>query len=126
MSKGLTTPDIRSRAPRTARPVVPIRTTADALLLEHAAAYTRLVQAILATAPDGDFGGAGANHEITDPATDKLIGGGCVPEYVTRTLTAVYREAANRLTGDDDLTALMDAVAEAPARRMQLVAGGAR
>ncbi|MFI1161389.1 hypothetical protein [Streptomyces sioyaensis] len=120
MNQHLTTIDIRSRRPHQT-------SQADELLREHATAYTRLVQAILATAPNGDFGGAGANHEITDPATDKLIGGGCLPEYVTRTLTRVFNEAADRLSGDDDLTALMDAVAEpAAARRMQLVAGGAR
>lgn len=108
---------------------------ADALLLENAVAFAGLIQAAMTAAPNGSLGDPAAVHAITDPGTGNLIGGGQLPDHVVRTLTAVYRDgaarldrkAANRLTGDDDLTALMDAVAEpAPARRMQLVAGGAR
>ncbi|MFF3547075.1 hypothetical protein ACFYXD_35220 [Streptomyces platensis] len=125
MSKGLTTPDVRSRAPRSARPVVPIRTTAEALRLEHAVAFAGLVQAAMAAAPTGSLGDPAAVHAITDPDTGNLIGGGQLPDHVVRTLTAVYREATNRLTGDDDLTALMDAVAE-PRPQLLALAGGAR
>ncbi|MGY5127302.1 hypothetical protein [Streptomyces nigrescens] len=120
MSKGLTTADVRSINSHS-------NYQADEPLLEHAVAYSRLVQTIVATAPGGDFGDLAASHTITDPDTGNTVGGGSLPDYVVRTLTRVFNESADRLTGDDDLTALMDAVAEpAPARRMQLVAGGAR
>lgn len=101
---------------------------ADALLLENAVAFAGLVQAAMAAAPHGSLGDPAAVHAISDPDTGNLIGGGQLPDHVVRTLTRVFNEAANRLTGDDDLTALMDAVAEpAPVRRMHLVAaGGAR
>lgn len=120
MHQDRTAIDIRSRRARSA-------SQADALLLENAVAFAGLVQAAMAAAPHGSLGDPAAVHAISDPDTGNLIGGGQLPDHVVRTLTRVYREAANRLTGDDDLTALMDAVAEpAPARRMQLVAGGAR
>ncbi|MEU8683007.1 hypothetical protein [Streptomyces sp. NPDC048611] len=115
--------NVRPIAPR---PVVPIHTTTDALALENAVAFAGLVQAALAAAPSGSLGDPAAVHAISAPDTGNLIGGGQLPDHVIRTLTAVYREAAARLAGDNDLTALMDAVAETPARRMQLVAGGAR
>ncbi|MFF9787168.1 hypothetical protein [Streptomyces nigrescens] len=100
---------------------------ADDLLVEHADAYTRLVQAILAAAPNGELGGVGANHTITDPATDNTVGGGCFPEYVVRSLTRVFNEAADRMLFADDLTALMDAISEPTARpALHVVAGGAR
>lgn len=122
-----TTAHVTTIGPRTARPVTPICNQAEALLLENAVAFAGLVQAAMAAAPGGSLGDPAAVHAISDPDTGNLIGGGQLPDHVVRTLTAVYREAANRLTGDDDLTALMDAVAEpAPARHMQLVAGGAR
>ena len=117
----------RTIGPRTARPVVPIRYQAGDLLQEHAAAYTRLVQAILASAPNGELGGAGANHTITDPATDNLVGGGCFPEYVVRCLTRVFNDAADRLLFADDLTAIVDALFEPTARpALHAIAGGAR
>lgn len=97
--KGRTGTHVNTIGPRPARPVVPIRNQADELLREHAAAFARLVQAILATAPD---------------------------EHLVRTLTRVYNEAAGRLAGDDDLTAVMDAVFEpTTAPRLLALAGGA-
>ncbi|MFJ6608204.1 hypothetical protein [Streptomyces lydicus] len=120
MSKGLTTADVRSINSHPSY-------QADALLLEHATAYTHLVQAIIAAAPDGDFGDLAASHTITDPDTGNTVGGGSLPDYVVRTLTAVFNDAADRLAGDGELTAVMDAVfPPATVAPLQLVAGGAR
>ncbi|MFE1767216.1 hypothetical protein ACFW81_23735 [Streptomyces angustmyceticus] len=124
MNQHLTTIDIRSRRPRQT-------SHADALLQEHAAAFTRLVHAALATAPDGDLGAPAASHDIADPQTCRTIGGALgLPPHVVRTMTRVFNEAADWLSaaagdGDDDgLTAVMDAVF--PPAPLQLVAGGAR
>lgn len=112
--------------PRTARPMTPIRYEADELLREYAVAFARLVQAALTTAPNGDLGEPAANNTIADPATGNTVGGGNLPDHVVRTLTRVLNDAADRLTVDDDLTAIVDAVFET-ATRPQLVAlaGGA-
>jgi len=112
----------RTIGPRTARPVTPIRNQADELLLENAVAFAGLVQAAMAAAPNGNLGDPAAVHAISDPDTGNLIGGGQLPDHVVRTLTAVYREAADRLAGDDDLTAVMDAVFP-PAPRLVAVGG---
>ncbi|MFG2532738.1 hypothetical protein [Streptomyces sp. NPDC048516] len=110
--------------PRITRPVVPIRPQADDLLLEHAVAFARLVQAALDAAPAGELGEMAASHDIADPATRTTVGGASgLPASVVRTLTRVFNDAADRLAGDDDLTAVMDAVAE-PAQRPRLVAVG--
>ncbi|PBC72276.1 hypothetical protein BX261_7360 [Streptomyces sp. 2321.6] len=119
-----TTAHVSTIGPRTARPVVPIRNQADELLLENAVAFASLVQAAMAAAPNGSLGDPAAVHAISDPDTGNLIGGGQLPDHVVRTLTAVYREAADRLAGDDGLTALMDAVFP-PAPRLLALAGGA-
>ncbi|MEW1754098.1 hypothetical protein [Streptomyces angustmyceticus] len=120
--KGRTGTHVNTIGQRSARPVVPIRNQADELLVEHAAAFARLVHAALDAAPDGDLGDPAAVHAISDPDTGNLIGGGQLPDHVVRTLTAVYREAAGRLAGDDDLTAVMDAVFP-PAPRLVAVGG---
>ncbi|WP_330479961.1 hypothetical protein OG301_39150 (plasmid) [Streptomyces platensis] len=125
MAKHLTTIDIRSRRPHQT-------SQADALLLENAVAFAGLVQAAMAAAPHGSLGDPAAVHAISDPGTGRLIGGGQLPDHVVRTLTAVYREAAvrldreaaDRLAGDDDLTAVMDAVFP-PVPRLLALAGGA-
>ncbi|MFI0220167.1 hypothetical protein [Streptomyces lydicus] len=104
------------------------RFQADTLIREHAVAYSCLVQAILATAPNGKLGGTGATHTITAPATDVLIGGGCLLEYVLRSLTAAFNDAADRLALADELPPVMDAVfpmvVSVPALRL-VTAGGA-
>ncbi|WP_331756604.1 hypothetical protein [Streptomyces decoyicus] len=122
-----TTAHVSTIGPSSARQVVPIRSQADAALLENAVAFAGLVRAAMAAAPNGSLGDPAAVHAITDPDTGNLIGGGQLPDHVVRTLTAVYHEAANRLAGDDDLTAVMDAVFEpAPAPRLLALAGGSR
>ena len=106
-----------------------LRPQADEVLAEHAVAFARLVQAALATAPDGPLGEPAANNTIADPATGHTVGGGNLPDHVVRTLTRVYNEAADRMLFADDLTAVMDAIAEtAPVTRPRLVglSGGAR
>lgn len=124
MHQDRTAANVPSRGPR---PVSPIRYQADETLLEHAVAYTHLVQTIVATAPSGEFGDLAASHTITDPDTGNTVGGGSLPGYVVRTLTRVFNEAADQIAGTDELTAVMDAVfPTTPARRMQLVAGGAK
>jgi hypothetical protein len=121
-----TTAHVTTIGPRTARPVVPIRNTADELLVEHAAAFARLVHAALDAAPDGDLGAPAASHDIADPRTRRTIGGALgLPDSVVRTLTAVFNDAADRLASDDELTAVMDAVFP-PAPRLLALAGGAR
>lgn len=103
-----------------------IRPEADELLLEHAAAFTRLVHAALTAAPAGDLGEMAASHDIADPHSRQTIGGAHgLPDYVVRTLTAVFNDAADRLAVDGELTAVMDAVLT-PAPLRLVAAGGAR
>lgn len=123
MNQDRTAVDIRSRAPRSARPVVPIRNQADEALWRVRADKVRpLANAltVFITAADAHTTGPQpapvATLALNIPGfEDRVFGGYQLTPHLADVLARAF-----------ELAALDLAAQPAPARRMQLVAGGAR